>query len=111
MVRDLLTHPDFATRDTARRFVASPVAVRRCRPTSSRNGKVVGPRSPGYRLRAHGDERRDLPSAAQKYLLSKPSSVGPVLPTFDAKLINDGGEDSKQGRRRSASFCAARPRP
>ena len=108
MVRDLLTHPDFATRDTSTlRGIAgggAPVPP----DLVEKMDKSLGSKSPGtgYGLT---ETSGVISLSGTKYLLSKPSSVGPVLPTFDAKLINDAGEDLEAGPETVGQLCVRGP--
>ncbi len=92
MTRELLSHPDWATRDTSSLRGLSgggaafqPDLVQKVA-TTVRNAQP----GTGYGLtETHGI----VTVVSARNFLAKPASAGPVVPTLDAKLIDEMGND------------------
>jgi long-chain acyl-CoA synthetase len=104
MSRELLLHPDWATRDTSSLLgmggggaALQPDLVDKIDKSLTR-----GVPSTGYGLtETHGIVTAN--SAA--YFLAKPSSCGPVVPTLEAKLVDDLGEQVAPGPDSIGQLC------
>ena len=89
---------------TRRRCSGWPAAVRPCSPTSSARSRRRWRRArrrTGYGLtETHGI----VTANSARFYLAKPESCGPVVPTLDAKLIDEAGDDlpARSRRRRPA---------
>ncbi len=96
MSRELLSHPDWSTRDTSSLAGMSgggaavqPDLVGKI-DTALKNG-VPGT---GYGLtETHGI----VTANSARLYLAKPASCGPIVPTLDAKLVDDDGNDLPPG--------------
>ncbi len=96
MSRELLAHPDWATRDTSSLAgmtgggaAVQPDLVGKI-DKALRNG-VPGT---GYGLtETHGI----VTANGARLYLAKPNSAGPIVPTLDAKLVDDDGSDLEAG--------------
>jgi acyl-CoA synthetase (AMP-forming)/AMP-acid ligase II len=92
MSRELLMHPDWATRDTSSLLgmggggaALQPDLV----------GKIAGALKNGVPATGYGlTETHGIVTAnSARFFLAKPDSAGPVVPTLDAKLVDDDGND------------------
>jgi long-chain acyl-CoA synthetase len=92
MSRELLMHPDWATRDTSSLLgmggggaALQPDLV----------GKIAGALKNGVPATGYGlTETHGIVTAnSARFFLAKPDSAGPVVPTLDAKLVDDEGND------------------
>lgn len=94
MARELLAHPDFETRDlSALQSMAGGGA--QVQPDLVEKIDGAG-RSPGtgYGLtETHGI----VTAVGDKFFSDKPESCGPIVPTLDAKLVDDDGNDLEPG--------------
>jgi long-chain acyl-CoA synthetase len=104
MSRELLSHPDWATRDTSSLVGMSgggaavqPDLVGKI-DTALKNG-VPGT---GYGLtETHGI----VTANSARLYLAKPESCGPIVPTLDAKLVDDDGNDLPPGNDVIGQLC------
>ena len=104
MSRELLAHPDWERRDTSSLLgmggggaPLQPDLVEKI--DKSLNG---GAPSTGYGLtETHGI----VTANSARYFLSKPASCGPVMPTLDAKLVDDDGTDLPAGPDTVGQLC------
>jgi long-chain acyl-CoA synthetase len=92
MSRELLSHPDWSTRDTSSLIgmAGGGAAVQPDLVGKIEKSLEKGSPATGYGLtETHGIVTAN--SAA--FYLAKPESCGPVVPTLDAKLIDEAGND------------------
>jgi long-chain acyl-CoA synthetase len=92
MGRELITHPDFATRDTSslRGLTGGGAAVQPDLVEKIDKSLKSGAPGTGYGLtETHGI----ITANGARYYMAKPASCGPVMPTFDAKLVDEAGDD------------------
>ena len=96
MSRELLAHPDWATRDTSSLLgmggggaALQPDLV----------GKIAGALKHGAPATGYGlTETHGIVTAnSARSFIAKPDSAGPVVPTLDAKLVDDDGNDLAAG--------------
>ncbi len=96
MSRELLAHPDWATRDTSSLLgmggggaALQPDLV----------GKIAGALKHGAPATGYGlTETHGIVTAnSARSFIAKPDSAGPVVPTLDAKLVDDDGSDLAAG--------------
>jgi long-chain acyl-CoA synthetase len=107
MSRELLAHPDFARRDLSSLAAVGgggaalqPDLVKKIDSSIERATP-----STGYGLtETHGI----VTANAGAFFLAKPSSCGPVMPTFEAKLIDDDGTEVPIGTGRG-QLCVRGP--
>jgi acyl-CoA synthetase (AMP-forming)/AMP-acid ligase II len=92
MSRELLSHPDWNTRDTSSLLgmggggaALQPDLV----------GKIAGALKRGVPATGYGlTETHGIVTAnSSRFFIAKPESCGPVVPTLDAKLIDEEGND------------------
>lgn len=108
MSRELLTHPDWATRDTS---TLVGMAGGGAPVPPDLVGKIdeslpKGSPTTGYGL----TETSGIVTAnASRYYLAKPSSCGPVVPTLDSKLIDELGNDLEPGPDVVGRLCVRGP--
>jgi long-chain acyl-CoA synthetase len=104
MSRELLAHPDWATRDTSTLLgmggggaALQPDLV----------GKIAGALKKGQPSTGYGlTETHGIVTAnSSKFYLAKPASCGPVVPTLDAKLVDDEGNDIAPGPDAVGQLC------
>ena len=91
MSRELLSHPDWATRDTSSLvgMGGGGAALQPDLVEKIAKSLANGTPSTGYGLtETHGIVTAN--SAA--FFTSKPASCGPIMPTFDSKLVDDTGD-------------------
>ena len=108
MGRELLAHPDWATRDTSTlRGIAgggAPVQPDLVDKIDKALGR--GAPSTGYGLT---ETSGIITANASRFYLAKPASCGPVVPTLDAKLVDPTATSWRPAPTSSASCaCAAR---
>jgi long-chain acyl-CoA synthetase len=96
MSRELLAHPDWSRRDTSslRGMGGGGAALQPDLVEKIDKSLASGVPSTGYGLtETHGI----VTANAASYFLAKPASCGPVMPTLDAKLVDEAGEDLAPG--------------
>jgi long-chain acyl-CoA synthetase len=106
MSRELLLHPDWETRDTSSLVgmggggaAVQPDLVAKIDKSLSK-----GAPSTGYGLtETHGI----VTANGNIFFTDKPASCGPVMPTFDAKLVDDEGNEVAPGER--GQLCVRGP--
>ncbi len=106
MSREMLNHPDWAKRDTSSLkslggggAPLQPDLVQKIDKSLHDQG---GAPVTGYGL----TETHGIVSAnASRYYLAKPSSAGPVVPTLDAKLVDEEGNDLPPGPDTVGQLC------
>jgi long-chain acyl-CoA synthetase len=92
MSRELLSHPDWATRDTStlQGMGGGGAALQPDLVEKIDKSLAKGAPSTGYGL----TETSGIVTAnAGPFYVSKPASCGPVVPTLEAKLVDELGED------------------
>ena len=108
MARELLAHPDFATRDTS--TVASiagggapvpPDLVDKIERSSAKTSP-----STGYGLT---ETSGIITANSARTYLAKPGSCGPVVPVLDAKLVDEAGADLSAGPDAVGELCVRGP--
>lgn len=103
MSRELLSHPDWQTRDVSSIDGLSgggaqvqPDLVKKIHETGT-----IAP-STGYGLtETHGI----VTAVASKFFTDKPESCGPIVPTLDAKLIDENGNDLPVAAETTGELC------
>ena len=104
MSRELLMHPDWATRDTSSLLglggggaALQPDLV----------GKIAGALKNGAPSTGYGlTETHGIVTAnSARNFLAKPDSCGPVVPTLDAKLVDDEGNDLPESPTTVGQLC------
>jgi long-chain acyl-CoA synthetase len=98
MSREMLSHPDWGRRDTSSLKAlgggGAPLQPDLVEKIDRTLGKVGGVPATGYGL----TETHGIVSAnSARFYLDKPSSCGPIVPTLDAKLIDEAGNDLPPG--------------
>jgi acyl-CoA synthetase (AMP-forming)/AMP-acid ligase II len=96
MSRELITHPDWAKRDTSTilGMGGGGAAVQPDLVEKIDKSLPKGAPSTGYGLtETHGI----VTANSARYYLAKPSSCGPIVPCLDAKLLGEDGEDLEPG--------------
>jgi acyl-CoA synthetase (AMP-forming)/AMP-acid ligase II len=96
MSRELLAHPDWATRDTSSLSGMSGGGAAVQPDLVGKIDKALDNGAPGtgYGLtETHGI----VTANSARLYLAKPKSVGPIVPTLDAKLVDDEGNDLPAG--------------
>ena len=96
MSRELLSHPDWATRDTSSLLgmVGGGAAVQPDLVDKIDKALHNGAPATGYGLtETHGI----ITVNSATLYLAKPSSAGPIVPTLDAKLVDEEGNDLAAG--------------
>ncbi len=104
MSRELLAHPDWSTRDTSSLqgmggggAALQPDLVEKIDKSLSK-----GAPSTGYGLtETHGI----VTANAAANFVAKPASAGPVVPTLEAKLVDDSGDDLPPGPDTIGQLC------
>jgi long-chain acyl-CoA synthetase len=92
MSRELLLHPDWATRDTSSMIGMGGGGAALQPDLVGKIDKALanGAPSTGYGLtETHGI----VTANTSRYFVAKPASCGPIVPTLDAKLVDDDGND------------------
>jgi acyl-CoA synthetase (AMP-forming)/AMP-acid ligase II len=104
MSRELLMHPDWSTRDTSSLLgmggggaALQPDLV----------GKIAGALKGGAPTTGYGlTETHGIVTAnSARFFIEKPESCGPVVPTLDAKLVDDEGNDVAPGPSSIGQLC------
>jgi len=96
MSRELLSHPDWATRDTSSMvgMAGGGAAVQPDLVGKIDKALDNGAPATGYGLtETHGI----VTANAARLYLAKPESAGPIVPTLDAKLVDEEGNDLPAG--------------
>ena len=92
MSRELLSHPDWATRDTSslQGMGGGGAALQ-----PDLVGKIAGALKHGAPSTGYGlTETHGIVTAnSSRFFIAKPESCGPVVPTLDFKLVDDEGND------------------
>ena len=109
MSRELLAHPDWARRDTSslQGMGGGGAPLQPDLVEKIDKSLAGGIPSTGYGLtETHGI----VTANSARYYLAKPASCGPVMPTLDAKLVDEDGADlpGRPGHRSGSCACAAR---
>lgn len=108
MSRELLSHPDWSRRDTSslQGMGGGGAALQPDLVDKIDKSLSKGVPSTGYGLtETHGIVTAN--SAA--YFVAKPASCGPVMPTFEAKLVDDEGRDLPAGPDTVGQLCVRGP--
>ncbi len=106
MSRELLAHPDFATRDLSSVAAMGGGGAALQADLVEKIDKSLGGGQPstGYGL----TETCGIVTAnSAEFFLAKPSSCGPLMPTFEGKLIDDDGNEVAPGE--SGQLCVRGP--
>jgi long-chain acyl-CoA synthetase len=98
MSRELLSHPDWSKRDTTSLKAlgggGAPLQPDLVEKIDRSLSKAGGAPATGYGL----TETHGIVSAnSARFYLDKPSSCGPIVPTLDAKLVDEAGNDLPSG--------------
>jgi long-chain acyl-CoA synthetase len=104
MSRELLLHPDWATRDTSslQGMGGGGAALQPDLVEKIDKALDKGAPSTGYGMtETHGI----ITANSAKNYLAKPSSCGPVVPTLDAKLVDEDGNDVEPGPSAIGELC------
>ena len=104
MSRELLSHPDWATRDTSSLMGMSGGGAAVQPDLVEKIDKALdnGVPGTGYGLtETHGI----ITANSARLYLAKPSSAGPIVPTLDAKLVDDEGNDLAPGSDVIGQLC------
>ncbi len=108
MSRELLAHPDWATRDTSSilGMGGGGAALQPDLVHKIDSALTKGVPSTGYGLtETHGI----VTANGGAFFVAKSSSCGPVMPTFDAKLIDDDGSEVAPGSGGRGQLCVRGP--
>ena len=96
MSRELLLHPDWATRDTStvQGMGGGGAALQ-----PDLVGKIAGALAKGQPSTGYGmtETCGIITANSARWFLAKPKSCGPVVPTLDAKLVDGDGNDVAAG--------------
>jgi long-chain acyl-CoA synthetase len=108
MSRELLQHPDWSRRDTSslRGMGGGGAALQP--DLVDKIDRSLGHSAPstGYGLtETHGI----VTANSSRFFLLKPASCGPVMPTLDAKLVDDAGEELPAGPDTIGQLCLRGP--
>ncbi len=104
MSRELLAHPDWETRDTSSLLGmgGGGAALQPDLVNKIAGALKAGQPSTGYGLtETHGI----VTANSSRFYVAKPSSCGPVVPTLDAKLVDDDGNDLPAGPDTVGQLC------
>lgn len=105
MSRELLQHPDWATRNTSSlQGMGGGGAALQPDLVDKIAGALRGQGAPstGYGLtETHGI----VTANSARFFIAKPASCGPVVPTLDAKLVDDEGNDLPAGPDTVGQLC------
>jgi acyl-CoA synthetase (AMP-forming)/AMP-acid ligase II len=108
MSRELLAHPDWDRRDTSSLtgLAGGGAPVQPDLVDKIARSLPQGAPSTGYGL----TETTGIVTAnSARYYLAKPSSCGPVVPTLDAKLVDETGADLEPGPEVVGRLCVRGP--
>jgi long-chain acyl-CoA synthetase len=108
MSRELLQHPDWATRDTSslRGMGGGGAALQPDLVDKIDKSLRQGVPSTGYGLtETHGI----VTANSSRFFLLKPASCGPVMPTLDAKLVDEAGDELPAGPDTIGQLCVRGP--
>ncbi len=108
MSRELLTHPDWERRDTSslRGMGGGGAALQPDLVEKIDRSLAQGAPSTGYGL----TETSGIVTAnTSRQYVAKPASCGPVVPTLDAKLVGDDGQDLEPGPDTIGQLCVRGP--
>src|SRR6185295_2113636 len=108
MSRELLAHPDWATRDTSSLsgMTGGGAAVQPDLVGKIDKALENGAPGTGYGLtETHGI----VTANSAKLYLAKPESAGPIVPTLDAKLVDEEGHDLPAGPEVIGQLCVRGP--
>lgn len=108
MSRELLAHPDWSTRDTSSilGMGGGGAALQPDLVHKIDSALTKGVPSTGYGLtETHGI----VTANGGAFFVAKSSSCGPVMPTFDAKLIDDDGNEVAPGSGGRGQLCVRGP--
>ena len=108
MSRELLAHPDWATRDTSSLsgMTGGGAAVQPDLVGKIDKALENGSPGTGYGLtETHGI----VTANSSRLYLAKPDSAGPIVPTLDAKLVDDDGKDLAAGPDVVGQLCVRGP--
>jgi long-chain acyl-CoA synthetase len=96
MSRELLMHPDWATRDTStlQGMGGGGAALQ-----PDLVGKIAGALKKGQPSTGYGmtETCGIITANAARFFIAKPESCGPVVPTLEAKLVDEEGNDLPAG--------------
>jgi long-chain acyl-CoA synthetase len=104
MSRELLSHPDWSTRDTSSLLgmAGGGAPVQPDLVGKIEKSLEKGSPATGYGLtETHGI----VTANSAGFYLAKPESCGPVVPTLDAKLIDESGDDLPSGPDTIGRLC------
>jgi long-chain acyl-CoA synthetase len=104
MSREMLAHPDWATRDTGSLtgLTGGGAAVQPDLVDKIDKALKNGSPGTGYGLtETHGI----ITANSARLYLAKPNSAGPIVPTLDAKLVDDDGNDLEPGTDVVGQLC------
>ncbi|MEO7371216.1 MAG: class I adenylate-forming enzyme family protein [Ilumatobacteraceae bacterium] len=108
MSREMLAHPDWATRDTSSLASVSGGGAAVQPDLVDKLDKALenGVPGTGYGLtETHGI----ITANSARLYLSKPRSTGPIVPTLDAKLVDETGADLPAGSDVVGQLCVRGP--
>ena len=108
MSRELLAHPDWATRDTSSLggMTGGGAAVQPDLVGKIDKALKNGVPGTGYGLtETHGI----VTANSARLYLAKPDSAGPIVPTLDSKLVDDDGSDLAPGPDVVGQLCVRGP--
>ena len=104
MSRELLMHPDWATRDTStvQGMGGGGAALQ-----PDLVGKIAGALKKGQPSTGYGmtETCGIITANAARWFLAKPESCGPVVPTLEAKLVDEEGNDLPAGPATVGVLC------
>jgi long-chain acyl-CoA synthetase len=97
MARELINHPEFAERDTSTLLALGGGGAQLQPDLVERIEEAVASARPstGYGMT---ETCGIITSISGDYFLDKPDSCGPVMPTFELKIIDDDGNEVPEGR-------------
>ena len=108
MSRELLAHPDWERRDTSslQGMGGGGAPLQPDLVTKIDKALAGGAPTTGYGLtETHGI----VTSNSARYYVAKPASCGPVMPTLDAKLVDEAGDDLPAGPDTIGQLCVRGP--
>ena len=102
MSRELLGHPDWQTRDVSSLTALSGGGAQVQPDLVDKIGQAGRTPGTGYGLtETHGI----VTAVSAKFFSDKPESCGPVVPTLDAKLVDEAGNDLPPGPDTVGELC------